>query len=97
VPDSGGVSRRWVFVADEIVSCLDVSIKAQLRYPLTRLRSELGFAMLLISHDLAVVRHPCDRVLVMHGGEIVEQGAVEKVFADPQDPHTHTRARVFAS
>ncbi len=46
--------------------------------------------MLFISHDLSVVRHLCGRVLVMYGGEIVEQGTVEKVFADPQ--HAHTRA-----
>jgi peptide/nickel transport system ATP-binding protein len=46
--------------------------------------------MLFISHDLSVVRHLCSRVLVMYGGEIVEEGAVEKVFADPQ--HAHTRA-----
>ena len=55
-----------------------------------RLRAELGFAMLFISHDLSVVRHPCSRVPVMYGGEIVEQGAVEEVFADPK--HAHTRA-----
>ena len=77
-----------ILVADEIVSGLDVSIQAQLLNLLARLRAELGFAMLFISHDLSVVRHLCSRVLVMHGGEIVEQGAVEKVFADPQHPHT---------
>ena len=77
-----------VLIADEIVSGLDVSIQAQLLSLLTRLRSELGFAMLFISHDLAVVRHLCSRVLVMYHGEIVEQGSVEKVFADPQHPHT---------
>ena len=79
-----------ILVADEIVSGLDVSIQAQLLNLLARLRAELGFAMLFISHDLSVVRHLCSRVLVMYGGEIVEQGAVEKVFADPQ--HAHTRA-----
>ena len=79
-----------ILVADEIVSGLDVSIQAQLLNLLARLRAELGFAMLFISHDLSVVRHLCSRVLVMYGGEIVEEGAVEKVFADPQ--HAHTRA-----
>src|SRR6202021_3038450 len=79
-----------VLIADEIVSGLDVSIQAQLLKLLGRLRAELGFAMLFISHDLSVARHLCSRVLVMYGGEIVEQGVVEKVFADPQ--HAHTRA-----
>jgi peptide/nickel transport system ATP-binding protein len=77
-----------ILVADEIVSGLDVSIQAQLLNLLARLRAELGFAMLFISHDLSVVRHLCSRVLVMYGGEIVEQGPVEKVFADPRHPHT---------
>jgi len=77
-----------ILVADEIVSGLDVSIQAQLLNLLARLRSELGFAMLLISHDLSVVRHLCSRVLVMYRGEIVEQGPIETVFADPQHPHT---------
>lgn len=77
-----------VLIADEIVSGLDVSIQAQLLNLLARLRADFGFAMLFISHDLSVVRHLCSRVLVMYRGEIVEQGPVEAVFADPQHPHT---------
>jgi peptide/nickel transport system ATP-binding protein len=77
-----------ILIADEIVSGLDVSIQAQLLNLLARLRAELGFAMLFISHDLSVVRHLCSRVLVMYRGEIVEEGAVETVFSNPQHPHT---------
>jgi peptide/nickel transport system ATP-binding protein len=77
-----------LLIADEIVSGLDVSIQAQLLNLLARLRSELGFAMLFISHDLSVVRHLCSRVLVMYRGEIVEQGPIDAVFADPRHPHT---------
>jgi len=77
-----------LLVADEIVSGLDVSIQAQLLNLLARLRAEFGFAMLLISHDLSVVRHLCSRVLVMYRGEIVEQGPTDAVFADPRHPHT---------
>jgi len=83
-----------ILVADEIVSGLDVSIQAQLLALLARLRAELGFAMLFISHDLSVVRHLCSRVMVMYRGEIVEQGPVEAVFANPQ--HAHTRALLAA-
>ncbi len=79
-----------LLVADEIVSGLDVSVQAQLLDMLLELRERLGFAMLLISHDLAVVRYLCARVVVMHRGAIVEQGDTDAVFTAPQHDYTCT-------
>ena len=79
-----------LLVADEIVSGLDVSVQAQLLNLLSRLRQDHDFALLLISHDLSVVRHLCDRVLVMHRGVIVEQGDTEAVFTNPSHPYTRS-------
>jgi peptide/nickel transport system ATP-binding protein len=83
-----------ILIADEIVSGLDVSVQAQLLNLLLRLRRERGFAMLLISHDLSVVRYLCDRVLVMYRGEVVESGRTADVFDNPQ--HSYTKALLAA-
>ncbi len=75
-------------VADEPVSALDVSIQAQVVRLLGELRSDLGLALVFISHDLQVVRHLCDRVVVLYLGRVMEEGPVEKVFFTPAHPYT---------
>ncbi len=77
-----------LIVADEIVSGLDVSVQAQILNLLLDLRAERGVGLVFISHDLAVVRYLCSRLLVMRGGEVVEEGATEAVFRAPQHPYT---------
>ena len=77
-----------LLIADEPTTALDVTIQAQILELLARLKSELGMALLLITHDLSIVRRFADRVCVMREGRVVEAGAVETVFADPKHPYT---------
>jgi oligopeptide transport system ATP-binding protein len=96
---SGGMRQRVMIaiallcepellIADEPTTALDVTVQAQILELLQRLRREIGMAIVLITHDLGVVAGLCERVMVMYAGRIVEEGAVEQIFDDPQHPYT---------
>jgi ABC-type glutathione transport system ATPase component len=77
-----------VLIADEATSSLDVSVQATILSLLQDLRRELSLTLLFISHNMAVVRHTCGRIAVMHDGKIVEQGETIVVLEHPQDAYT---------
>ena len=77
-----------VLVADEAVSALDVSVQAQILTLLRDVRDELGLGLVFITHDLRVAAQLCDRVIVMHQGEIVEEGLTAELYAQPQQDYT---------
>ncbi|MFZ4894562.1 ABC transporter ATP-binding protein [Plantibacter sp. Mn2098] len=83
------VHRPKLLVGDEPLSALDVTVRAQILELLAKLRAELGLTIVLVSHDIGVVQHLCDRVVVMKDGEIVEQGPVGEVLNRPK--HAYTR------
>ena len=96
---SGGQCQRFaiaramavhprILLCDEITSALDVSSQAQILHLLAQLHREKNMSVILVSHDLAVVRSICDRVMVMRGGRVVEQGGVEQVIHAPREEYT---------
>ncbi|MDE0419870.1 MAG: ATP-binding cassette domain-containing protein [Gammaproteobacteria bacterium] len=82
------ILRPNLVVCDESVSALDVSVQAQIINLLEDLQSQLGLTYLFVAHDLSVVQHICDRVLVMHRGRVVETGNVDDIFDNPQEDYT---------
>ncbi|MAN13669.1 MAG: peptide ABC transporter ATP-binding protein [Dinoroseobacter sp.] len=77
-----------VLIADEPTTALDVTIQAQILELVAELRKKLGMAIVWITHDLGVIAGIADRVLVMYGGQVVEQGPVRELFANPKHPYT---------
>lgn len=82
------VCRPQILVADEPVSALDVSVRAQVLNLLTDLVEEYGLTLIFVSHDLSVVRYLCSDVAVMKSGEIVETGTVDQIYDAPAHPYT---------
>ena len=77
-----------LLIADEPTTAVDVTIQAQLLHLLNELRDKLGMALLLITHDLGVVRKMADKVVIMNNGQVVEQGSLASIFENPQSSYT---------
>lgn len=81
-------TRPQLLICDEAVSALDVSVQASVLELLLQLQRQQGFALLFITHDLAVARQMCDRLVVMKDGHIVEEGATEDILHSPTQEYT---------
>lgn len=86
-----------LLILDEPVSSLDVSVQAQILDLISALRRQHDLAIVLISHDLDVVRGVCERVAVMHHGTLVEDGPTAQIFEDPRHPYTHALVKAARS
>ena len=86
-----------VLIADEPTTALDVTIQAQILELIKELRRKLGMAIIWITHDLGVIAAIADRVMVMYGGQVVEQAPVKELFANPQHPYTRALLKTIPS
>lgn len=77
-----------LIICDEAVSALDVSVRSQILNLLADLKNKLGLSYLFISHDMSVIRHFCDRVIVMYLGKMMEEAPTEELFNNPKHPYT---------
>ena len=91
------ITRPGIVICDEPTSALDVSVQSQILNLLCDLRDELGLAYFLISHNLTVVEHLAERVMVMYLGRIVESGTTDRIFQAPVHPYTQTLLRAALS
>ncbi len=87
--------RPALLIADEPTTALDVTIQAQILDLMKRLKAEFGMSILLITHDLGVIADMAQRVVVMYGGQVVESGPVEAIFANPLHPYTEGLLRAM--
>ena len=103
---SGGMRQRVMIamallgkpdllIADEPTTALDVTVQAQIMHLLADLQRDLGMATILITHDLGVVAGFCERVIVMYGGQVMEQSPVDPLFATPSHPYTRGLLRAI--
>ncbi len=83
-----------LLIADEATTALDVTIQAEIIELIKDLRAAAGLAVLFVSHDLAVIRELCDRVVVFYAGQVVEAGPVEEIIERPRHPYTRALLRV---
>lgn len=84
----GFANKPQLIIADEPTTALDVTVQAQILELLKEVSSESGTAVLLISHDLGVIANVCTRIVVMYGGEVVEEGTTHELLSNPQHPYT---------
>ena len=89
----GLANEPSLIIADEPTTALDVTVQAQIVTLLRRLNRELGTAIMLITHNMALVASLCSRVIVMYAGRVVEEGPVDQIFKDPQHPYTWSLLR----